>query len=185
MYKTVDYILQFLHCSLGDVRSLVDCSLTYQLLLVSWKSIGVSSIQTLWICKFRIWNYCQSLVLNFHMNLKKPLFTLRPWTKKLHWIRPQDHRDLQEKGYLKFWKLINSFILFISAGNPVQDSQMIVLDNGQLVNRVLQRRLSVNNVLLTADFNDIRGANIWNIGLKQWNGYECNNMNLWENIDRL
>ena len=49
----------------------------------------------------------------------------------------------------------------------VQDSQMIVLDNGQLVNRVLQRRLSVNNVLLTADFNDIRGANIWNIGLKQ------------------
>ena len=31
MYKTVDYILQFLHCSLGDVRSLVDCSLTYQL----------------------------------------------------------------------------------------------------------------------------------------------------------
>jgi hypothetical protein len=43
-------------------------------------------------------------------------------------------------------------------------SQTIVLENGQLWNRNLQKVFGVNDGAVRADFNDTRGAITWKIG---------------------
>jgi hypothetical protein len=55
---------------------------------------------------------------------------------------------------------------FLPDTDPAKPNQMIVLDNGFLVNRALQKSFSANAANVKADLNDTRGAGTWKIGQK-------------------